>query len=352
MKRTARLALCVVVLLIAACGCSQTKIDQGEDLTPTETKPPTDTPTPTATHTLEPSATPSPIPTATPDPLQDLGVIGYRVVEGNNRDYNYQKPDGSRTYWDSQPPGMTDAAWSPDGTRVVFVADWDGDDEIYVMNSDGSEIIQLTFNNADDGQPAWFPEGSQIVFASMRDPIPGYEGPPPEIYLMNVDGSGQTRLTNNNISDHSPSWSPDGNKIAFSSFHFSYEKGSRINTINPDGSEITLLVDLPGDDLGPEWSPDGSRLVFFSQFPRTTSIFLVNADGSGLKQLTVGGDTHHDPFWSPDGKWVVFASYGDEGDDLMVQEVDGSVRINITDSPDVKEISPNWIPWDFFESDN
>ena len=313
---------------------------------------PADTPTLTATYTLEPSTTPSPLPTATPDPLQGLGVIVYRVLEGNNRDYYYQKPDGSQTYWDSQSPGMTEAAWSPDGTRVVFVADWDGDDEIYVMNSDGSEIIQLTFNNADDGQPAWSPDGSQIVFASIRDPVPGYEGPPPEIYVMGADGAKQIRLTNNNLSDHSPAWSPDGEKIAFTTSHFSYEKGSRINTMNPDGSEITLLVDLPGDDLGPEWSPDGSRLVFFSQYPKTTSVFLVNADGSDVKQLTVGRDTHHDPVWSPDGKWLVFSSYGDEGDDLMVQEVDGSIRITITNSPDVKELSPIWIPWEFIEPGN
>src|ERR687885_671464 len=85
-------------------------------------------------------------------------------------------------------------------------------DEIYIMNADGSKQTRLTDNNAYDREPSWSPDGKKIAFVTNRDDHKSDNG---EIYNMNADGSGVTRLTNSSADDESPSWSPDGKKIAF-----------------------------------------------------------------------------------------------------------------------------------------
>jgi len=103
------------------------------------------------------------------------------------------------------------AAFPGANGKIAFVSDRDGDAEIFVMNSDGSGQTQLTFNTAADDMPAWSPDGSKIVFLSTRDP----DGDA-EIFVMNSDGSSQTQLTFNTATDVEPAWSPDGSKIVCS----------------------------------------------------------------------------------------------------------------------------------------
>jgi CBS domain-containing protein len=107
-----------------------------------------------------------------------------------------------------------DPDWSPDGTKIAFTSYRDGNDEIYVMNADGSGQTRLTNNTTEDKYPAWSPDGTKIVFTSARDEpdFPGCLYTPAvcnyEIYVMNADGSGQTNLTNNPAYDSSPDWQP------------------------------------------------------------------------------------------------------------------------------------------------
>jgi Tol biopolymer transport system component len=123
------------------------------------------------------------------------------------------------------------------------------------MNSDdGSGVTRLTNNdNVHNTEPTWSPDGEKIAFA--RSELGGND----EIYVMNSDGTGQTRLTNNNASDwSSPSWSPDGTKIAFSS----HREGGEIYVMNADdGSYMTRLT---VDGFDPTWSPDGTKIAFVS----------------------------------------------------------------------------------------
>ena len=104
----------------------------------------------------------------------------------------------------------SDPAWSPDGQRIAFSSDRDGNWEIYVMNADGSGLVRLTDNDAYLDSPAWSPDGQRIAFQSNRD---GNW----EIYVMNADGSGLVRLIDNDANDFLPAWSPDGQRIAFQS---------------------------------------------------------------------------------------------------------------------------------------
>jgi Tol biopolymer transport system component len=165
-------------------------------------------------------------------------------------------------------------AWSPDGKRIAFVRDGVG---ILIMNADGSGVTPTNQN----GRPtAWSPNGKQILFQSDRDGDNDF-------YLMNVDGSGVTQITNDPASDEGDfaGWSPDGRRIVFSSRRDGGDLD--IFTMNPDGSGVTQLThnDFIEDD-DPVWAPDGKHIAFHSTRPGTEEIFVMNADGSDPIQLT------------------------------------------------------------------
>ncbi len=138
---------------------------------------------------------------------------------------------------------------SPEQTKIAFVSDRDGNLEIYVMNVDGSEQTNLTNNSASDWFPSWSPDGKKIVFNSDRDG--NYE-----FYVMNADGSEKKRLTNNRANDWSSSCSPDGKKIVFNSVRDWIEEIiSEIYVMNADGSEQKRLTNNPARDFSTSWSP-------------------------------------------------------------------------------------------------
>nr|MDQ3007930.1 hypothetical protein [Chloroflexota bacterium] len=129
-------------------------------------------------------------------------------------------------------------AWSPDGSRIAFASARDGNYEIYVMKADGTDQIRLTDDPAYDMSPVWSPDGRQIAFDTQRDSFPPQEvgiGPEFEIHVMNTDGSGDMRLTNNTQEDRFPSWAPE-NRIAFS-------RDGTLFIMNADGSEQIQLID-------------------------------------------------------------------------------------------------------------
>ncbi|HET9384266.1 MAG TPA: PKD domain-containing protein [Gemmatimonadales bacterium] len=165
-------------------------------------------------------------------------------------------------------------AWSPDRKQIVFVRDGVG---ILIMNADGTGVTPTNQN----GRPtAWSPNGKQILFQSDRDGDNDF-------YVMNVDGSGVIQITNDPASDEGDfaAWSPDGRRIVFSSTRDGGDLD--IFTMNPDGSGVTQITrnDLIEDD-DPVWSPDGSHIAFHSTRAGTEEIFVMNADGSDPIQLT------------------------------------------------------------------
>ena len=168
-------------------------------------------------------------------------------------------------------------ATSPLWGKIVFYSKRDGNTEIYTMNSDGSNQIRLTFNNASDSSPAWSPNGRQIVFHSYRD-----DDQNPEIYVMDADGSNQRRLTHHAGIDGDPDWSPDGKQIAFISDRDAKEgePNLEIYTMDADGGNVRQVTNM-GFVQRPRWSPDGKWILFMEN-----EIFAIRPDGTGLWQVS------------------------------------------------------------------
>jgi Tol biopolymer transport system component len=144
-----------------------------------------------------------------------------------------------------------------------------------------------------------------------------------EIYTMNADGSNQTRLTNNTARDFSPSWSPDGKKILFSS-----DRGgdADVHVMNVDGSDAVNIGNKAEFDNGPEWTHDGKRILFARRETKDGKfqIYSVLPDGSDMKRLTNNSFSDLYPFSSPDSKQIVFQSDRDGHRDIYVMNADGS----------------------------
>jgi Tol biopolymer transport system component len=248
--------------------------------------------------------------------------------------------------------------WSPDGMKIVFGSDRDEpsdlDGELYAMNADGSQQTNLTNSPHTDREPAWSPDGRKIVFVSLRDEPSLYSCSPcnSEIYSMSADGSGVTRLTNSPGPDITPSWSPDGTRIVFSSKR---DGNWEIYTMNADGSGVSRITQDPWDDEQPLWSPRGDEISFERTDPAEyyyrPQVFITRTDGTGERQLYTGSQYHvGGAAWSPDGRKISFETYNGAFQ-INIVNADGSGHIALTNDqppPDyfiaISNAGPTWSP--------
>jgi len=202
--------------------------------------------------------------------------------------------------------------------KIAFASTRDGSEQVYVMNADGTNQTRLTSSLPGNYYPAWSPDGTRIVFTSELDSRQ-------RIYVMNADGSNQTPLTTGNGDDHSPAWSPDGTKIAF----VSTRDGGwlRIWVMNADGGDQRPLTTNPTADASPAWSPDGSDPVRLTNTSYDATI--------------VAGD----PAWSPDGTRIAFVTNRGGGwFSIWVMNADGSHQTRLTDYLADGMGDPAWSP--------
>jgi Tol biopolymer transport system component len=217
-----------------------------------------------------------------------IAFISYR--DGNCEIYT-ANPDGTAQTNVSTNAASDDMpAWSPDGTKIAFTSDRTGSFEIFVMNADGSNVTQLTSDAATfDWEPAWSGDGTKIVFTREGS---GEQG----LYIVPADGGAATRLTDG----HNPDWSPDGTKIAFTNYRFDQgDTSAEIYTIAPNGTGLTRITNNDRIDVDVDWSPDGTKLTV-SRFDmagdvaQNLGVWVMSANGTGATKVSGA-----DPAWDP-----------------------------------------------------
>lgn len=215
--------------------------------------------------------------------------------------------------------------------KIAFSSERDGNSEIYVMDADGSNQTRLTSNDVEDSFPYWSPDGSRILFQSSKT-----EDSPAQLYTMNPDGSDVKQLTKSSHRYSSPSWSPDGKSIAF---HYA----GNVYVIDADGSNERQVTDLPGHSfLSPTWSPDSKKIAaeggdtskkiqtqWGEASPMQIWIFAVEGSSPPVQATDIKGYNGY-PAWSPKGDAIAFDSTEDGWADIAAVNPRTKKVVNLT----------------------
>lgn len=271
------------------------------------------------------------------------------------------------------PLSVSAPAKAPETAKVVFTSRRDGNFEIYIMNPDGSDQVNLTQHRDKDASPVWSPTGEQILFTSDRG---GVE----ELYLMDADGTNVRQVFKKLIGREFPTWSPDGKSVAYHRFHtlsiytasidgkdeeelakglwpawspngaeIAFTTGefawadngnlgllkSRVQIINPQTHVEEELIPGKIRMFAPAWAPDSSQIAFSwsgREVGDPMGIYVVNRDGSGLRRIIDAGDgmAAFNPIWAPDGNELIY-NQGIGGDrDLFKVALDGGTPEKLT----------------------
>ncbi|UCF61202.1 MAG: PD40 domain-containing protein [Anaerolineaceae bacterium] len=339
----------VILILLAGCGGAEptpVPTQQIDTLVPS-------TPTISPTETQVQATTQTPELTATSLPQLTLtgaggGVIAFSSTRDGNEEIYVMNADGSDQRRLTNDPAYDHLPnWSPDGARIVFTTDRRGDFETYVMNTDGSDATSL----GGGGWSIWSTDGSQIAFLSWR-------GGDSEIHVMpapepysSESGDGQW-LTNNNAGDWEPAWSPDGSQIAFVS---NRDGNAEIYLMNADGSDQKRLTYNQTDEWAPAWSPDGTQLAFISdrEDPNPLrcqpycnyEIYVLNLQDAlqsryaDWQRLTNNNAVDNLPAWSPDGTRLAF--FSDRDGDAEIYVMDVAAALQGADDVEVQQLTDN-----------
>jgi Tol biopolymer transport system component len=239
-------------------------------------------------------------------------------------------------------------AWAADGSRVAFDAYYGDRVGISTADPSGASVTPLT-SAVNDTWPSWSPDGKKIAFASTRYD-PSIEACPTgvdlrcqtDIYVMNSDGSDVTRLTSDPAPEWNPVWSPDGAQIAF----VRGESETEVFVMQADGSDVRQVTTTEGGSgFTPSWSPDGTQIVFGSIQYEDWGIFVVSSDGTNERPLLFDNSTYAvEPVWSPNGSLIAFTGQvGSARMGLYAMRPDGSGVAEIsTEDGDYDSVS--WGP--------
>ncbi len=343
--------------------------------TDTASPVPTDTSMPTSTDTVEPSQTPTetPVPTDTPVPVV-LGGSSKIAFVSDRADEVLQiwtmNPDGTDPRQLTFDPGeKTQPKWSPDGSRLLYVAPGGTDDfgnklglDLWVINADGTGIAKVTSFEGDDTDPAWSPDGTQIAFTSTR------ANDTPQVFLKDaacldtLEGCGDVRASN--VSCHtdfcaaesSPAWAPPG--VVLPGWLPADYRLAVLASINNAPSEIFVRppeVAVPLDfdrrdqmrsleDLS--WSPDGTHFLFTWFYTRgVNEIYTARVEdrAATFTKLT-STNGNKEPVFSPNGQMVAFTSTRAGKPDIYIMTAGGGNQTNLTNSPATRDMHPDWRP--------
>ena len=311
----------------------------------------------------------APASSLTPTEPGTNGKIAFASMRDGNAEIYVMNADGSlQVNLTKNPARDLNPAWSPDGTKIAFVSDRDGDipGNVYVMNADGSNVTRVTpYKQAEIViglpkviNPVWSPDGSKLLFVMSN---PGISS---SLLLINADGSGDIKTLTSCKDGGVPEWSPDGTRIAFTASDFKFYSQQEqlldfLFVMNADGSGKTRIGDFsssyvdpkawPPTFSGPTWSPDGSWIAYSydnSAYPnqtqkQTADIAVVDSAGGVYRFLTNTQSVETQPAWSPDGTKITFTTNRDGRLEIYLMNADGSGQVRLTNSSG-GNFDPHW----------
>ena len=257
--------------------------------------------------------------------LRNSGSIAYLVYE--KIDFNVpgdifiiDLPSGARQKLTLKPLPIWGLDWSPDGRKLAFCLNSGGLLDIYVMDTDGKNVIPVTKNGI-SYDPAWSPDGKKIAYAVSR------KAGASQIYVMNADGTKPQNLTNDDSTNNGhPDWSPDGSKIVFWSQPVGGGQLPDIYIMDASGKNRRRLAGTEHIDWQPAWSPDGQKILFSAG---DAHIYMMDTNGKNLTRLSHSG-VNSSPVWSPDSQEIAFVSTKDGQPDIYLMNADSGDVLKLT----------------------
>lgn len=329
--------------IAVACGGG----DDGDDANGSGTASPTvsfQQPTPQPTDNCVPGDGP---PSEGVGPDLPGTVTFVRLVFGCQPDIYTMDANGDNARVLAEDPSLDDEAdLSPDGSKVVFFSNREGNAYLYTINIDGSGLTKITGGGGGDVSPRWSPDGSRIAFSHGGSiyVIPAEGGQ--ETLVMDAHASGPTEPCR--VGSFVGGWSPDGQRIVYYSSVLSPDGNLFwVCAVDVDDSDVEVLVSEPGDALHaePVWSPDGTMIAFRDDRDMASAYEIYTLDLETGEETNVTNNPALDiePAFSPDGEWIMFASNRDDPNfDLYVIRPDGTDLQRVLDDPDAKDSYPSW----------
>ena len=264
---------------------------------------------------------------------QESRIVFSSLAFDNFEIYVMDTDGGNRVNLSNHPVDDDEPDWSPDGMKIAFVSRRTGQYQIYVMDADGKNQIKLTDGPERKAEPDWSPDGSKIAF-TVLDGIN-------HVAVMDSDGGNRVRYEDKTMQ---PSWSPDGRRIAFVSWK---DGGNEIYVMGVDGQGLERVTHDFVRKWNPSFSPDGARIAYWGEEEGFYHIYVVGVDGKNLKRLTHNQENHWGPTWSPDGGTIAYASSNDGfplGAKIHLMTADGKYLKQLSNVHDGIDHQPDFSP--------
>lgn len=270
--------------------------------------------------------------------LAQYGKILYTKGFGNGQLHIANTDGTGETQLTSGPYSNSTGSFSPDGTKIVYTSATSGFTEIYIMNADGSNKTNLSNHASADLNASFSPDGTKIIFTTYRDSVA-------QLYTMNIDGSDKVNVSNDLAKYYnSARFSPDGSKILY----LDSGVGAGLGIMNADGTNKVKIFNAFSAIIAPTFSRDGQTIAFSSNDSGDQELYTIDDSGGNLQRLTNQANPDTSPSYSPDGSNILFVS-GRDGSNyqLMDMDIDGSNQDflfqNATDKLE-PSYSPDTIP--------